>query len=185
MRRDGSIRRLSFALGIGAALLGLGSVYDHLRDRPWRPAPFALEKSDGSPFRSADLSGRPALVFFGYTFCPDVCPMTLSNLVRARRIAGKRSIPIYFVTVDWQRDDSKALLQYEQAFGENVIALRGDRAATDRATDAFGVAARPTTNGLFVHTDSVFYIRADGRVAATLRGSTQVALLAAQMKEFS
>ena len=68
--------------------------------------PFTLTGADGKPFGSAQLAGKPYVIFFGFTHCPDVCPTTLSRLTRLRTKLGKgdEGFRIVFVTVDPERD---------------------------------------------------------------------------------
>lgn len=167
--------RLFLALALGAGLVAAGIVYGVDDQRGWIPGDYRLMRSDGTPFSSRDPGSRPAIVFFGYTYCPDICPTTLSRLVKARAEAGATEIPIHFITVDPLRDTASVLQKYEEAFGGNVLALRGSRTDTDRALDAFGATAIGRDDGLFVHTTTVFLIASDGRVTKRLHDSTSLA----------
>ena len=74
-----------------------------------------------------DLLGHPSLVFFGYTFCPDVCPSTLAEIAAWLDTLGEdgRDLAVYFVTVDPERDTAEALGQYAGYFSPRIVALRG------------------------------------------------------------
>jgi protein SCO1/2 len=83
---------------------------------------------DGKTVSAADYRGKVALLYFGYTFCPDVCPLTLSNIGRVLKQLGPSAdgVRVLFVTVDPNRDSPAALNRYTAAFGRNVDGLRGD-----------------------------------------------------------
>jgi protein SCO1/2 len=83
--------------------------------------------SDGKPVTAADFRGDVVLLYFGYTFCPDVCPLTLSNAANILNRLGSQAahVRVLFVTVDPQRDTLPVLAQYAAAFAPQVVGLRG------------------------------------------------------------
>ena len=95
--------------------------------------PFTLTGADGRPFSSAQLAGKPYVMFFGFTHCPDVCPNTLARLVRLRQQLGQgdRSFEIVFVTVDPERDTPEAVGSYARLFNSPIIGLTGTRGQVD------------------------------------------------------
>lgn len=105
------------------------------------PAPeFALTDHDGRPVTLASFRGRPVFLFFGYTHCPDVCPMTLDRVSRAVRAAGRAAedARIVMITVDPERDTPAVLEAYAARFGPQVVALTGDSAALAAARRGYG-----------------------------------------------
>jgi protein SCO1 len=84
--------------------------------------------SDGKTVTAADYRGKVTLLYFGYTFCPDVCPLTLSNVGRVLQGLGPAAsrVRVLFVTVDPDRDNLSILKRYAAAFGPQVDGLRGD-----------------------------------------------------------
>jgi len=84
--------------------------------------------ADRKTVTAADYRGKVTLLYFGYSFCPDVCPMTLSNVARVLREIGPRAsdIRVLFVTVDPDRDTLAVLKPYAAAFAPQVDGLRGD-----------------------------------------------------------
>jgi protein SCO1/2 len=100
-----------------------------------------LTDSDGHPFTTQNLQGKPSLVFFGFTHCPDVCPTTLVKLAQVKKTAALAGIQVLFITVDPQRDTPQAVGKYAHSFDPTFIGLTGDQAAIDRVTRAFAVAA--------------------------------------------
>ncbi len=136
---------------------------------PVVPAPaLELTDQDGRPFDLASLRGTPALVVFGYTHCPDVCPTTLADL----RDAVKRSpvpVRVVFVTVDPARDDAAAMKQYLSYYDAGFIGLTGTPAEIRRAADAWGVQYARMDNGsangyAMAHTADTFLVDAAGRL---------------------
>jgi protein SCO1/2 len=96
---------------------------------------FAMTRaSDGKTVTAADFKGKIVLVYFGYTFCPDVCPTTLMNVTDMLKHLGKQAddVRMLFVTVDPNRDTLAVLKQYTGSFAPQVVGLRGtpDQLAT-------------------------------------------------------
>jgi len=88
---------------------------------------FELPDHDGRPRSLQDFRGKVAIVFFGYTQCPDVCPTTLSEIAEAKRLLGPDGARVQglFVTVDPERDTPELLKAYMANFGPDFVALRG------------------------------------------------------------
>jgi protein SCO1 len=118
-----------------------GTTYDVVAP----PAEFRLVDTQGRPATLAAYRGRPVLVFFGYTSCPDVCPLTLDRLARAVRELGDDAggAHILFVTVDPKRDTPDVLRRYASRFGPGVTALTGDSAALAAAWQGYSVYVMP------------------------------------------
>ena len=89
--------------------------------------PFTLTTTTGGTFTEQDLKGTPSLVFFGYTFCPDVCPTTLAETVVWKQELGitASDLRTIFVTVDPERDTREVLADYLGGFDPEVIGLVG------------------------------------------------------------
>jgi protein SCO1/2 len=111
---------------------------------PSRPAAdFALAAQDGTEFRLSRERGKVVALWFGYTFCPDVCPMTLAELVQARQRLDKggQRFRIVFVTVDPERDTPARLREYANGFGGGFTALTGPADQLAQVRKAYGVVA--------------------------------------------
>lgn len=136
--------------------------------------PFTLTGSDGKPFPSSKLNGRPAAIFFGFTHCPDVCPTTLARLVKLRRQLGKgdEAMSIVFISVDPERDGPAEVGSYASLFNAPVIGLTGSPADIDRVKKQFGVySAKVTQPGgdySVDHSAAVFLMGRDGQFVSTL-----------------
>ena len=102
--------------------------------------PFSLVDQNGSARTEADFAGTPALVFFGFTYCPDVCPITLVKIDRAldQVEESKRPVPI-LISVDPERDTPEALSRYLSldAYPDNTVGLTGTPEAIKAAADEF------------------------------------------------
>ncbi len=88
---------------------------------------FDLPDTEGRRRRIADFKGKVALVFFGYTQCPDVCPTTMAELAEVKRLLGADGSRVagVFVTVDPERDTAEVLRAYVGSFSPDFVALRG------------------------------------------------------------
>lgn len=103
--------------------------------------PFTLTSHTGRPLALADLRGRVVLLAFGYTHCPDACPITLAQLVKVKDRLGERaaSAAFVFVSVDGERDTPEVLGRYVGHFDPAFIGLTGDDAALRPLAPAFGL----------------------------------------------
>jgi cytochrome oxidase Cu insertion factor (SCO1/SenC/PrrC family) len=106
--------------------------------------PFRLIDQTGKTVSDADFRGRYMLVYFGYSFCPDVCPTTLAVMAQALDKIGperaRRVVPV-FITIDPARDTPQVLGDYMKAFGPNFIGLTGSEAAIKDAEKKYRVYA--------------------------------------------
>lgn len=136
--------------------------------------PFLLTGSDGQPFSSERLNGKPYALFFGFTHCPDVCPTTLARLARLRNSLGKGddAFAIVLVTVDPERDTPAEMARYAGLFGTPVIALTGSTPAIEGIKALFGISSEkvPQDGGGYSvdHTATVFLMDKGGKFAATI-----------------
>lgn len=105
--------------------------------------PFALIDEDGKPVTEKSWPGQYLLVFFGFTYCPDICPTTLyqmTEMLKAMGPAAQRIQPL-FVTVDPERDNAEAMKNYTSSFDPRITGLTGDRAQIDAVLKAYRVVA--------------------------------------------
>jgi protein SCO1 len=138
--------------------------------QPRALASFALSDHQGGPFGNAQLQGKPSLLFFGFTHCPDVCPTTLALMAQLARDPALSQLRMLFVTVDPKRDDQLTLQRYVNAFGGNLIGLRGEDAGLDPLLQSIGAARniQPLAGGDYSvdHSATLFYLDAQGHLAA-------------------
>ena len=138
-----------------------------------------------------DFADRPIALFFGFTFCPDVCPTTLTMLAAARddlEIAGvnTKALQIIFVTVDPERDTPEQLKQYLSLFDANVTGLTGSPDKVRSVLQQFGVYAQKNDQGdgdyLYDHSAAVFLYRDDGSFKGTIVHNEPIAFIAEKLK---
>ncbi|HEX7809770.1 MAG TPA: SCO family protein [Thermoanaerobaculia bacterium] len=152
-------------------------------------AEFTLVDHDGRVFRSSSLKGKPALLFFGYTHCPDACPTTMSKVARAYRRAGvdAREIPTLFVSVD-PRDTPDVLKRYLSYFGAvPAKGLTGSKAQIDAVVKQFGAKYEIRDTGsaagpLVDHTIRLFLLDRDGDIVRMFEPDAEVNDIAEAMK---
>ncbi len=134
--------------------------------------PFNLIDQNGKAVTDQDIKGKPHLVFFGYTHCPDVCPATLfevSELLRALGKDGDRAGAL-FITVDPERDTAPVLKDYLSSFDPRLRAATGDPKAIDAVEKVYRVYAKkvPSDNADYSmdHTALVYLMDKQGRFVA-------------------
>ena len=111
-----------------------------------------LQASNGQTIRMTDFEGKVVVVYFGYTFCPDVCPATLSKLADAVELLGDKAedVQVMMVSVDPARDTPELLANYVEHFNPDFLGITGDEATVNRVATLYGV----------------FYEKAEGTEAA-------------------
>ena len=135
--------------------------------------PFTLVGSDGKPFSSQALEAKPFAIYFGFTRCGDVCPTTLSRLVKLRReAANDEAMRIIFVTIDPANDGPKEVGQYASLFNAPIIGLTGSDAQIDQVKKQYGIFAQPVPHAAMgkqmEHTATVLLFDRSGQFAGTI-----------------
>lgn len=127
--------------GCGAGGGGAPALHGGRLDPPKMAADFTLTDHHGNPFTLSGTRGKIVLLYFGYTACPDVCPLTMSDMAGARADLGAaaQDVQIIFVTLDPERDTQAVLEKYVPAFDATNIGLRGTPQEIQTAAAAFGV----------------------------------------------
>jgi len=134
--------------------------------------PFKLIDQNGKPITDEDFKGKPLLVFFGFTHCPDVCPTTLFEMSEMFRVLGKDGdrVNSLFITVDPERDTPASMKDYLSSFDPRLMAATGDRASIEAAEKAYRVYAKkiPTKGDDYTmdHTAIVYLMDKQGRFVA-------------------
>lgn len=110
---------------------------------------FALTTVGGRDVTLADYKGKWLLIYFGYTFCPDVCPTVLTEIGGALKELGPKSknVQALFITVDPVRDSASVMAKYLKAFDPRIVGLRGDPDAIEQAAKSFHVYYRARSVG--------------------------------------
>ncbi|MCW5692900.1 MAG: SCO family protein [Pseudolabrys sp.] len=153
--------------------------------------PFKLVDQNNKPITDQDFKGKPWLVFFGYTHCPDVCPTTLFEVSEMFRAMGKDAdrTGALFITVDPERDTPAVMKDYLSSFDPRLMAATGDRAAIDAAEKAYRVYAKkvPTGKGddySMDHTAMVYLMDKQGRFVAPFNLKRTPEEAAADLKKY-
>ncbi len=110
---------------------------------PYPPAPeIDLASGNGTTFRLSEMRGNIILLFFGYTSCPDVCPITLGELKQVLDELGEndaKKVQVVFVTVDPGRDSPEAVQKYVDHFDKDFIGLSGNEAQLQKVWTGYGI----------------------------------------------
>ena len=190
---------LAFAAGIGFSYWHNGRDDNpHIDGLLW-PDPPALPalnllRDDGTAFHLADLRGKWSLLFFGFTHCPDVCPITLAILAEVHTALKKSpnyagSGQVIFVSVDPQRDTPAQLAKYVHYFHKDFIGVTAGEAELKPLTRALGVLFMKVTQGgpdySIDHSAGVFFIDPAGRLVSVLTPPHTVALVIARFNAVS
>ncbi len=105
---------------------------------------FSLVDQHGRPFTDADLKGKPSLVFFGFTYCPEVCPTTLTHMSAWLKALGPDAdkLNVVFISLDPDRDTPAQLARYLLSFDPRIHGLTGTQAQVDKVADEYRVYHR-------------------------------------------
>lgn len=141
---------------------------------PPREAPdFSVRGSDGSNLTLSQFRGKIVLLGFGYTHCPNVCPVTLAVLAQAHRKLGSlgRQVQVIYLTVDPERDNAEQLKQYLAAFDPSFVGGTGTPAQMAAVRASYGVTAQKVGSGSdygVAHSSFVYLITPDGKLCALM-----------------
>jgi protein SCO1/2 len=136
--------------------------------------PFRLASSAGGELSSDDLKGKPFIVFFGYTHCPDICPTTVSDVTTWLEALGPegKEIKALFVSIDPERDSPASLKDYLSSFPDQVVGLTGTPEQIAEVAKEYRVyyAKHPLKDGDYSmdHSALIYLMGRDGKLAGTL-----------------
>lgn len=190
---------LAIAGALIAVLLGLAFLWHPEpaeKPVPLMPLPpggdFSLQSADG-PVSLADFRGKVAVLYFGYTFCPDICPTSLNLIAEGLRqlTPDERSrVVALFVSVDPERDKPAQLKQYVQFFGPEFVGLTGSPEALAEVARRYGVIYARQKSGTenpmaysVDHTSETYVIAANGLLSDRLAHGTAPEKLAAAIRK--
>jgi len=191
-RRTGPARRLLASLLLVAVLGGAGIVWLAARAEDKIGGPFTLENARGRIVTARDFRGHYMLVYFGYTHCPDICPVTLSAIAAALSSLGpkaERVIPV-FITIDPARDTPSVMGRYVARFSPRLVGLTGTASEIAKVAHEYHVyyaresAGSGTSGYAMEHSATMYLMGPNGRYLAPLAAGTppgKLALLLARL----
>ena len=174
---------LVFALGLAILVLGLATWHWQRTDTPSQTVnssgtaliggPFELVDQNGQTRTSAEFLGQPMLIYFGYTYCPDICPTSLLAMSQGLELLAESAperaeeiVPL-FITVDPERDTVETMKTYAEHFHPRMVALTGSAAQIAEAAKAYRVYYRKAesdsaTDYLVDHSGYIYLMDGEG-----------------------
>ena len=152
--------------------------------------PFQLTDQSGQTVTEKSLQGRPTLIFFGFTHCPDVCPTALFEISELLHAMGNDAdrVNAYFVSVDPERDSKEAIKDYLSSFDPHLKGLTGDPEAIAKVLSAYRVYAKkvPLKDGNYTmdHTALTYLMDRDGKFVAPFNLDRPPEVAAAELKKY-
>ena len=152
--------------------------------------PFQLTDQAGETVTEKSLVGRPTLIFFGFTHCPDVCPTELFEMSEVLRAMGSDAdrVNAYFISVDPERDTTAAMKDYLSSFDPHLKGLTGDPEAVAKAISDYRVYAKkvPLKDGDYTmdHTALIYLMDRDGKFVAPFNLKQKPEAAAADLKRY-
>ena len=145
-------------------------------DPPVPASDFSLQDQNGQAFQLGDQRGKIVLIFFGYTNCPDICPLTLAQFKQARAQLGQQAdrVRFVFITVDPERDTEEKIKTYLGAIDPAIVGLGGSQAELEQVWRAYGVYRQKQPGqsqndyaDLLEHSSRVYLVDTQGNLRVT------------------
>jgi protein SCO1/2 len=152
--------------------------------------PFQLTDQAGQTVTEKNLQGKPTLIFFGFTHCPDVCPTSLFEISEVLRAMGGDAdrVNAYFISVDPERDTATAMKDYLSSFDPHLKGLTGNTDAVAKVISGFRVYAKkvPLKDGDYTmdHTALIYLMDRDGKFVAPFNLKRTPEAAAAELKRY-
>lgn len=160
-----------------------------LIDPPVKAPQFKLSEVNGEQFQLSDLDGQVVIMFFGYTSCPDVCPVTLTDFLQIRSKLGDKAdkVSFVFITVDPERDTAERMKKYLTNFDPEIIGLTGERSELEAVWAKYGVYAAKVEGGsgenyLMDHSSRIYVIDPQGNLLLTYLFGTDYQVIAEDVR---
>jgi protein SCO1 len=194
-----TFRAIALTLALAAAACSPGSNQPPLEQAPLAGAAiggdFTLTSEAGKPVSWDDFGGKWRVVYFGFAYCPDVCPNDLSQLARGLKQYGKShadlaaDIQPIFITIDPERDTPEVVAEFTDAFSEDLLGLTGTPEQIAAAAKAFGVYYRKgevNAQGAYMmdHSNIAYLFDPDGNPIATLPTDQGAEAIAAELAKW-
>jgi len=152
--------------------------------------PFQLTDQAGRTVTEKDLKGRPTLIFFGFTHCPDVCPTSLFEISEVLKAMGKDAdrVNAFFVSVDPERDTAAAMKDYLSSFDPHLKGLTGNPESVAKVLSAYRVYSKkvPLKDGDYTmdHTALIYLMDRDGQFVSPFNLKRTPAEAATDLKKY-
>lgn len=167
--------------------------HHHEEAAPSKPAiggAFSLVDQNSAPYTEENLKGKYSLVFFGFTHCPDMCPMALSNITNALELMlpehAERITPV-LISVDPKRDTPEVLKEYAAGFHPSLVALTGSQEQVNEAAATFKVyhqVADPSVKDYMVnHSGFIYLMDTDGEYVKHFSHTTPPEEMAVELEQ--
>jgi protein SCO1/2 len=193
-------QRILLAIAVLLAALVLGLAFFWQPELPERPLPVAAAPAGGDftlqsaagPVALQDFRGKVVLVYFGYTYCPDICPTSLAATAEGLKLLTPEElarVAVIFVSVDPERDTPARLKEYGEFFHSAIVGVTGTAAEVAAIARRYGVfyARQPveTAGGGYVvdHTSDTYIIGADGRLDGKIAHAAPPEQVAAEIRK--
>jgi protein SCO1 len=180
---------VSLAIGL-VAVLGLTGGLRSSNSPALIGGPFSLADQNGKIVTEQNLKGRPSLIFFGFTHCPDVCPTTLFEMSEVLRALGKDAdrVNALFVSVDPERDTAQAMKDYISSFDPHLLGLTGSPDDVAKIITAYRVYAKkvPLADGDYTmdHSALVYLMDRNGQFVGSFDMNKTPEEAAADLKRY-
>jgi protein SCO1/2 len=191
-----SLRGVSIATALSALILACAASYlwfQNSASNRLTPigdigGPFSLVDQHGRAVTEKDFLGKPTLVFFGFTYCPDVCPTTLLELTNRLKELGAEAdrLNVIFITVDPERDTPKQLKLYLDSFDPRIEGLSGSEEAIASVMQAYRAIARkvPLQDGGYTmdHTATIYMMNKRGQFVSLMNYQESEATMRSKLR---
>jgi protein SCO1 len=179
----------SLAIGLVLMLWALGGLR-HVAAPAAIGGPFQLTDQTGQTITEKNMQGRPTLIFFGFTHCPDVCPTTLFEISEVLKAMGKDAdrVNAYYISVDPERDTTATMKEYLSSFDPRLRGLTGDSEQIAKVLSEYRVYARkvPLKDGDYTmdHTALTCLMDRDGKFVSPFNLKRTPEQAAADLKQY-
>lgn len=135
-------------------------------DPPKALIDWTMPGNTGKHVKLSDFRGKPVLLFFGYTHCPDFCPTTLGEFKQIKKQLGAQddNVAFVFVSVDGERDTPEVLNRYVSTFDPSFVGVQGTSATLQPIAKDYGLYAKKNTDGTVDHTSATYLIDKQGKL---------------------
>lgn len=149
---------------------------------------FELVDKDGKVWKDKDFKGKPMLVYFGYSYCPHICPEALSHMTQAlEELGGGRTVQPIFITLDPERDTPENLKSYAQNFHKDFVMLTGSKDQVDKALKAYRVYAAKAAPGAdeeINHSSLIYLMDKNGNYLAHFNHQTPAPEIVKRVRDY-